>query len=90
MAEVLQSLFVIRFSNHTLGYGMSWIGFEKLLTVNGYSLTFDEPKFVRRYLEKGGKVAESGALLAEVNRNKGRLLSDVRHQMNGHDFGLHL
>lgn len=86
LASVLQRLFIIRLANVTLNLGIEWLTCERQCTKSGDAVDFDEPEYVRRYLQKGSCAAEEDRFNAEIARHAQSLAADPRHQINGHDL----
>lgn len=86
LSEVLIRLFLLKSSNHLLGYSMSWISFDNCCNCVGRNIEFDEQEFIRRYLNRNGRMGDLHAFQAKVNEVEGLLHEDDRHQINGHHF----
>jgi len=86
ISDVLQLLFSMRATSHHLRFGLHWISFEKLFTLDGSRLNFDDEEFLARYLNTKGKRKEAARFEETMAELRGRFRDDARFQMRGHDF----
>jgi hypothetical protein len=87
-ACVLQALFLVRLANRRLGWCLERP--QKPLSTwcacTGHELRFDIENYIDRYLAKNKRSSSKREFIAAVDESKKELGSDVRRQMNGHDF----
>lgn len=83
---ILQKLFVIRLANKSLCWNMKWLSFERTCKILNGEIQFSENEFIRRYLLKNSRIKEYSFFLTELSKFSKNLKSEIRYQINGHDF----
>ncbi len=86
LATVLVRLWVIKAANHLLGFGMTWISFDSLCSLEGTSIKFDEGQFIHRYLMNNGRLSDKAQFLEKVDEIGKNVSEDPRDNMDGHHF----
>jgi len=86
LASVLQELFLIRLANQVLGWKMRFLENLPCMIMVGWSIEFDRDEYLRRYLNKNGRMKEMEDFLGAINSHRLQLSTDARRQIHGHDF----
>jgi hypothetical protein len=84
---VLVQLFAIRQTNLALDLNLEWLSFERCCALSReHEILFDLDDFVRRYLNKGGRLSALGKFTEELQQRSAVMATDPRMCINGHDF----
>ncbi len=86
MVPTLQTLFLIRFVNSQQKWRLQYLSFERLLKCRRGRFSWDRNEYLRRYLNKNGRVAELEDFLTEVDSIHVPDVGDARRFIHGHDF----
>src|SRR5438132_14053246 len=87
LQPTLESLFAMRAVNVQLGYGLSWVSFERCCTYSAAKIHLDEDELLRRYLNTNGRAGEFVQFKKFVEALKESFgNTDSRHHIRGHDF----
>jgi hypothetical protein len=83
---VLRRVYLLRLVNELLGWKMEWVSFSRYVSVNRCSVSFDENKFTRAYLQKNGRWADRNEFNEHVLKSERLLSSERGRRIRGHDL----
>jgi hypothetical protein len=86
LSNILQKMFLMRLVNENLKWGMSWLDPKRYTSWNGKQIKFDHKNFIKNYLMKNGKLAQTDEFNDSIKGFQIQLHADVRHNIRGHDF----
>ena len=86
IGNVLQELFLYRFANDKLEWGMDWLDNTVCVALQGWKINFDSNDYVVRFLNKNGRAGELAKFSSQVDVLRPLMKQDARYQMHGHDF----
>jgi hypothetical protein len=86
LAGMLVFLFAARAAARALGWGLSWISFERVAKTDGARIVFDDREFLERYLNTKGRRAQEAQFRAKMDELRARFREDPRFNIRGHDF----
>lgn len=86
ISSLLQRLFLFRLADEDLNWNIGVPGKFRDVTIKNWHLVLNEENYIRRFLNKKGKMSEVEIFYENVNAHKKKLKLDPRHQIHGHDF----
>jgi hypothetical protein len=86
LQSVLTHLYLMRAANVVLGWNMRWVSYQKLLHMSGHQICLNRQELVSRYLQANGRHNERSDFDAALTTLSGRLPSEPRLAMRGHDL----
>ena len=86
IVPTLQSLFIIRYINSSPAWQMEYLTFERLLSIKKGHFDFNRDEYIRRYLNKNGRISEFLDFQQETEPVVIPDGFDSRCFMHGHDF----
>ncbi len=86
VASVLQELFLYRFANDELGWGMDWLDAQSCMKVHGWKIILNADEYVARFLRKNRRAGDEKTFRRKVQELRPVFRPDARYQMHGHDF----
>ena len=87
LEPTLETLSAMRVANLQLGYGLSWVSFERCCTYQEAKIHLDEEELLCRYLNTNGRPSQFmrfKKLTESLKASFGG--ADPRHHIRGHDF----
>lgn len=86
LSEILQELYVIRLTNDQPNWHLSEFSFLKCCTIVNSKIIFNRDEYIKRYLNKNGRIADEEKFISDVKKNTELLTEETRLQCHGHDF----
>lgn len=86
LKKILQRIFLLRLANEGLGWGMTRVDLKKYIKWESKKITFDEAKYIQAYLQRNNRLRQRKSFEAKVVELSGKLGSDPRQNIRGHDF----
>jgi len=86
LSGVLKRFWLLKITNHVLGFSMSWINFKRTCRISGFNIEFDEETFIDRYLITNGRKREKKLFIQRRDELATQIDQDARHAMDGHHF----
>lgn len=86
IVPMLTDLFLVRYVNSKRKWHLTYLNFEKIIKYDKGKFSFDTDLYIKRYLNKNGRLAELNNFKDEIALVKLNEKSDARCYIHGHDF----
>jgi hypothetical protein len=84
--NVLRRVFAIRLTNEILGWGMESVPFTRYVSIEGTTVSLEEDRFIRAYLQKNNRWQERKRFTQTLGSCSEKLSRDPRRTTRGHDI----
>jgi hypothetical protein len=85
-ASALQELFLIRLASLLLKWNLTHVTWHKCCSIDEQDIQLDSGEYIKRYLNANARSGEIRTFHDAIGEFRKKLLTDARHQINGHDF----